>query len=76
MKVNISSLEDLSSILNSIKNTAVKNIQIIIIDSSIVPYLDHFIDCCNDLNCNVKVNKQLLVELNILENFNDRVQIN
>ena len=56
MKVNISSLEDLSSILNSIKNTAVKNIQIIIIDSSIVPYLDHFIDCCNDLNCNVKVN--------------------
>ena len=73
MKVNISSFENLSSILNSLKNN--DNIEIINLESNMIPYLGYFIDRSKELGCNVKINKKLLLNLNIFEHFSDRVQI-
>ena len=73
MKVQILSLENLTSIQNSLESN--DSIEITSLDSSVIPYLDLFIDRCNEHGCNVQINKQALVDLDILEHFSDRVQI-
>lgn len=42
---------------------------------NIIPYLDLFIDCCKSVGCSASINKQLLLDLDIIEHFRDRVQI-
>ena len=73
MEVNISSIEHLTSIQNHLENN--DKIEIISLDSIVIAYLDFFIDRCQELNCNVQIKKQLLINLNILEHFSDRIQI-
>ena len=71
MKVQISSLENLASIQDSLENN--DSIEITSLDSSVIPYLDLFIDRCKECGCNVQINEQVLVDLDILEHFSDRV---
>ena len=75
MKVNISSVDNLLFILNNLNNNDNNNIEILNLDSSTIPYLYLLIDRCKELNGNVQIKKQLLIKLNILEDFSDRVQV-
>ena len=51
------------------------NIEILSLDSSTIPYLDLFIDRCQEFNGTVQIKKELLIKLKILEHFEDRIQI-
>ena len=73
MEVNMKSLENLGVIQDHLED--LDSIEIISLHPRVIPYLDLFIDRCKELGCNVQINKQLLVSLNILEHFSDRVQI-
>ena len=75
MKVNITSVDNILFILNNMKNNGSNNIEIASLDSSAIPYLYLLIDRCKKLNGNVQIKKQLLIKLDILEDFSDRVQV-
>ena len=75
MRVNISSVDNLLFIQKHLDSRERNNIEILNLDPSAIPYLDSFIDRYDELNGNVQIKKELLIKLEILEHFKDRVQI-
>ena len=75
MKVNISSVDNLLFLQNHMDIRDNNNIEILSLDSSTIPHLNLFIDSCKELNGNVLIKKKLLIKLQILEHFKDKVQI-
>ena len=75
MKVNITSVDNLLFLQNHMDIRDNNNIEILSLDSSTIPHLNLFIDRCKELNGNVLIKKELLIKLQILEHFKDKVQI-
>ena len=75
MKANISSVDNLFSTINKLKNNNIDNIEITALNSSVIPYMDFFINSCIGLGCDVQISKHLLKYFDMLEHFSDRVQI-
>jgi len=75
MKAIFISLSTMSENLSNIRDNDLTNIRITNLHPDAIPYLDWFIDTCQDSGCTVSMSEQLLMDLDILEHFHDRVEI-
>jgi hypothetical protein len=74
-EIQLTSTMQFAKILGMIKQKNIENIKIIRLHNDIIPYLNLFIDLCDENGCNIQIPKKLLIEHGILEFFKDRIII-
>ena len=75
MKATFITLSTMSENLSNIRDNDLTNIRITNIHPDAIPYLDWFIDTCQNSGCNVSMSEQLLMDHDILEHFCDTVEV-
>lgn len=76
MKVDLISLSSISEVATIfMKNGSINTIEITSLHSDAIMYLDYFIDSCESIGCSVEINKQILIDHDIVEHFRDRLLI-